>query len=95
MSHSVERQLVHVVHEVAEAHERGALVLRHERADAARVSTSARIQQTAELVVGNLIGVTARLAQVLLHVDGELELHLDDGDEDLLRHVALLVALSA
>ena len=85
-----------VVLEVAEAHEGcRVLVLRNVGADAAWVAASTGVEQTAELVVCNLVAVATGLAQVLLHVEGHLELKLDDVDDHLLRNEAFLGRLAA
>jgi len=88
-------QLVHIIDEVGKTHERGALVLRDERADTTRVAPGTSVKEAAELIVSNLVRVTAALAQVVLHVNGQLELGLDNLNENLLRHEALFVGLTA
>lgn len=91
-----EGKTVHVVIEITEAHEGcGALVLRDEGADTARVATRACVEQATELVVGDLVSLASGLTEVFLHVKGHLELKLDDLDQNLLRHAAFLVGLAA
>ena len=90
-----ELQLVHIIDEVGKTHERGALVLRDEWADTTRVSTGTSVEKAAELIVCDLVRVTATLAQVVLHINGQLELCLDDLNENFLGHEAFLVGLTA
>ena len=47
------------------------------------------------MVVVDVVGVAADLVEVLLHVDGELELNFDDIDEHLFGDGALLVEAAA
>jgi len=63
-SHS-ELQLVIVVHEVAEAHKRTALI-REVAAHARGVAAGAGVEQHAELVVADVFVLAADLAEVLL-----------------------------
>lgn len=92
---SKEGQAVLVLVEIAEAHEGGrALILRNIRANAARIPARAGVEEAAELIVGDLVVVTTRLTQVLLHVERHLELELDDLDEDLLGDEAFFVGLT-
>ena len=47
------------------------------------------------MIVCDLVRVTATLAQVVLHINGQLELCLDDLNENFLGHEAFLVGLTA
>lgn len=57
---------LHVALEVAEAHERGALVLWKVAADAWRIAARARVKQHTELVIVDLVLIAANPLQVLL-----------------------------
>lgn len=76
--------------EVRVSHKRRPSVLREVAAYATRVSAGAGVEHDAELVVVDVVGVAADFAEVVLHVDGEFELGLDDGDERVLGDGALL-----
>jgi len=73
-------QFVNIVYKVGKAHEAGPFVLTQVRADSARVSACAVVEHDAKLVVGHFVGVTTDRLQELHHVDGQLELSLDDLD---------------
>lgn len=59
-------ELVHVAVEVRVAHEGATLVLRQVTADTRWVTARACVKQNAELVVGNLVGLTTDALQVFL-----------------------------
>lgn len=89
-SASVLKKPVHVVVEVGVPHERRPSVLRKVAAHSGGVSRGSRIEHDAELVVVDVVGVAADLAEVVLHVDFEFELGHDDGNQRALRDVAFL-----
>ena len=62
-----EWKLLHVLLKVGETHERGALVVGQVTAHTRWVAGSTCVKEHAELVVVDLVVVSANLAQVVLH----------------------------
>ena len=83
-------KFVHVVVEVGVSHEWWSSILWQIAAYTGRVAAGTSIKHDAELVVVDVVSVAADLAEIVLHVDGQLELGLDDSDESVLWNSAFL-----
>lgn len=93
---SFELDFVHIVDKVGKPHEsRRSLILREVRANSAWVATRSGVQKHAEVIVINFVVAASDFPEELFHVDGELELLLNDLDQRFLGYRSLLIGTAA